>query len=72
MTARSPALKAAQEKYLSGKSTPLTFRLDGAEREKLRSQRRDGESESQAAKRLLREWLDRINPEEKLSCKDHG
>lgn len=57
---RSKALKAAQVKYLSGKPKPITFRLDGGPREKLRAQQQDSESENQTAKRLLLDALAKI------------
>jgi hypothetical protein len=58
--ARSKALKAAQEKYLSGKPKPISFRLDGEPRDKLREQQQHVESENQTARRLLLEMLAKI------------
>ena len=57
---RSPALKAAQDKYLGGKPNPITFRLDGLPRDKLRGLRQGDESDNQTAKRLLLQMLDEI------------
>lgn len=57
---RSAALKAAQDKYERSIPKPITFRLQGEPRDKLRDMCRDGESENQAAKRLLLRMLDEI------------
>jgi len=60
VVARSAALRAAQARYLSGKPRPLTFRIDGEPRAKLRTLMQPGDSENQTAKRLLLEMLAKI------------
>jgi len=57
---RSNALKSAQDRYLSGKPKPISFRLDGEPRTRLQAHQRDGESENQTAKRLLLAALEKI------------